>query len=93
MSETYVPSPKGPIKAKDLKFKTIEEAWNVYKLEDGTVLRARLVVTKISRGIDPETEDIYYLDSGEPLYNIRHSTVVGSDVPPDLLKKPKTPVK
>lgn len=90
MSETYVPSPKGIIKGKELKFDTVREDWNIYKLEDGTFLRAKLVAVKIVRGIDPETGDIYYLeDRGEPLYNIRHSVVVAAEVPKELLKKPK----
>lgn len=89
MSETYIPSPKGIIKAKDLKFKTVREDWNIYELEDGTILRAKLVATKISRGLDPETGDIYYVEGrGEPIYNIRHTVVVSAEVSTELLKKP-----
>lgn len=92
MSESVIPSPKGLIKAKDLKFKTIKEDWNIYKLEDGTTLRVKLVAGKISRGIDPETDDIFYLeDRGEPIYHIRYQTIVIAEVPPNLLKTPKPP--
>jgi len=90
MSESYVPSPKGMIKARYLKFEVVKEDWNEYKLEDGTVLRAKLVAVNVMRGIDPETGDIFYLeDRGEPLYNIRHTTVVSVQVPKELLKEPK----
>jgi len=90
MGESYIPSPKGLIRGKDLKFKTIREDWNIYELEDGTILRAKLVASKISRGIDPETGDIFYLeDRGEPLYNIRHTVIVVAEVPKELMKEPK----
>ena len=89
MGETYIPSPKGVIKAKELEFKTKSEEWNIYELEDGTILRAKLVAIKIARGIDPETGDIFYLDSGEPIYNIRNTIVVTASVPEKLLKKPE----
>jgi len=77
------------IKAKDLKFKVIKEDWNEYELEDGTIIRVKLIATKISRGIDPKTGNIFYIeDRGEPLYNVRHSEVVNVDIPKDLLKTP-----
>lgn len=91
MSEVYLPGPKGEfIRAKNLKFKVIKEDWNEYELEDGTILRAKLVAVKMVRGIDPKTGDILYLeDRGEPLYNIRHQVVVTAEVPKSLLKEPK----
>jgi hypothetical protein len=89
VSESVISSPKGWIKAKDLKFETVKEDWNMYKLEDGTILRVKLVAGKISRGIDPETGEIFYLeDKGEPLYNITYSLVIIADVPKDLLRVP-----
>lgn len=87
MSETYVTSPKGMIRAKDLEFETLKEDWNVYKLEDGTIIKVKLIVGKISRGIDTETGDIYYLeDTGEPFYNVRSRTMVIAEIPNKLLK-------
>lgn len=87
MSETYIPSPKGMIRAKNLEFETLKEDWNIYKLEDGTIIKAKLVVGQISRGINPETEEIYYIEgTGEPLYNIRSRNVVIAEVPKELLK-------
>ncbi len=83
---SIIPSPKGNIKAIDLPFKIVKEDWNVYELEDGTVLRAKLVAVKISRGIDPQTGDTFYTDSGEPLYNIRHQLLITAEVPEKLLK-------
>jgi hypothetical protein len=86
---SYVISPEGPIKARDIDYKVIQEDWNIYELEDGTILKAKLVVSKIQRGIDPDTNEIYYLPGrGEPLYNIRNTVVVSAEVPDDLLKEP-----
>ena len=90
MGESYVPTPIGVIRAKDLKFKVIKEDWNVYELEDGTVIRVKVVPVKISRGIDPETGDILYLkDRGEPFYSVRHTVVVAVEVPRELLREPE----
>ncbi len=86
---SYVPSPGGPIKGLDLEFKTVKEDWNVYELEDGTIIKAKIVVSKIQRGIDPETGEIYYIPGrGEPLYNIRNTLIVSSEIPEELLKEP-----
>lgn len=89
LSEIYIPGPQGMIKGKELTFEVEEESWNVYKLEDGTILRVKLIATKIARGLDPETGDIFYLPLGEPMYNIRHTVVVSAQVPNELLKKPE----
>ncbi len=87
MTESVVPSPIGEVRAKDLKFETIKEDWNIYKLEDGTTLRIRLVAVKIARGIDPKTGEILYTHDREPYYNIRYQTAIVADVPKELLKK------
>ena len=89
MSETYIPGPQGMIRGKELKFITKKEDWNIYELEDGTIFKAKLIATKIVRGIDPKTGDIFYLPIGEPLYNIRHTTIVSAEVPEGLLRKPE----
>lgn len=36
----------------DVKFDVTKEVWNVYRLNDGTVLRTKLVLIKIVRGLD-----------------------------------------
>jgi len=74
------------IDAEDLEF-TPHENWNSYELSDGTLLRAKIVANKISRGIDPETGDILRVrESGEPYYNIRYTVVISAEVPENLMR-------
>lgn len=86
MTESIIPSPIGNVRATDLKFETIKEDWNVYKLEDGATLRVRVVAVKITRGIDPKSGEILYTPEGEPYYNIKYQTLIVADVPKKLLK-------
>jgi hypothetical protein len=85
---TRLPLPDGRlIDAQDLEFKVIREDFNLYELEDGTILKMRVVAGKISRGIDPETGGILYApNSNEPYYNIRSQTVIMAEVPEKLIK-------
>jgi len=87
---TLIPGPEGPIKGEDLDFKIVKEDYNVYDLEDGTILKVKTIVGKISRGIDPKTGGIYYLPDGEPLYNVRHQIAVYAEVPEELGKERKS---
>jgi len=41
---------------------------------------------RFEKGIDPETDDIKYLDTGEPYYNVRYSVLISQEVPEDLQK-------
>lgn len=84
---SQIPTPSGIIKAQDLEYETVKEDWNIYKLEDGTTLRAKLVVQKISRGLADDGKAIRYNPDGEPFYNIRFTTITVADVPEELLKK------
>ena len=68
---TMIDGPTGQIQAEDLDYKTVREDWNIYELEDETRLKVKLVVAKISRGLDPKTNKPYFLPNGEPLYNVR----------------------
>lgn len=86
MSESIVPSPIGKVRAKDLKYETVKEDWSIYKLEDGTMVRVKLAVVKITRGIDPTTGGILYTTDGEPYYNIKYQALIVADVSKDLLK-------
>lgn len=86
MSESIVPSHIGRVRAKNLEYETIKEDWNIYKLEDGTTLRIKIVAAKIARGIDPKTGEILYTPEGEPYYNIKYQTVIVADVPKELLR-------
>ena len=35
------------VEAKRVGFKPLEEVWNVYQLEDGTILKIRLIVSEV----------------------------------------------
>lgn len=68
------------VEAEDLDFESVKEEWNEYKLEDGTVLKAKLVVSKVLRAKE-------YQESGEPIYTISSANVVRAKVPEELIKK------
>lgn len=77
----------GSVLAQDLKYETIKEDWNVYQLEDGAILKAKLVAMKLSRGLSEDGKSMLYTRSGEPLYNIRYNVLVSTEVPAELIKK------
>jgi hypothetical protein len=58
----------------EIEYKTINEDWNIYRLEDGTKLKTKLFVASVKRlsGLF----DRY----GVPLYNVNSSTVVNLDL-------------
>jgi hypothetical protein len=50
-----------------LKYAIEHEAWNVYQIEDGTVLRMRVILSRIARnGSDKD---------GKPIYTFDHSLI------------------
>ena len=57
-----------------------EEQWTKVNLEDGTVLKVRVVVTRVARSTDKPIPD----SNGEPLYHIQSGTIVVADVPDGL---------
>lgn len=57
------------------------ENWNEYLLEDGTKLKARVVVTNIHR-IEGEHDG-----AGNPVYNVTSSNVVAAASPPELRRR------
>jgi hypothetical protein len=63
----------------EVDFKSVREDWNVFECEDGTKLRAKLIVQKIVRLIDRCTP------TGEPVYCIQSHNVVVTDVQPHLM--------
>lgn len=85
MTESVIPSPIGEIRAKDLKYETVKEDWNIYRLEDGTTLRVKVVAVKIAVGLDPKTGGILYTPEKEPFYNVKYQTLIVPDVPKKLL--------
>lgn len=58
------------ISGEDMAFQVGDEPWVDYKLEDGSVVRVRLVVTNIVRSNEVE------MDGGDPLVLIKSKTVV-----------------
>jgi len=80
-----IPGPDGkPIRGEDLDYEILEEGWSRYKLEDGTILKTRIAVAKIVRGLN-EDGSILITPDGEPYYNIRFHVITAAEVPPELL--------
>lgn len=80
-----IPAPGGqgaPIKGEDLDYEILEEAWSRYCLEDGTVLKSRLVAVKICRGLNNDGSIVITPD-GEPYYSIRFQVVTTVEAPPE----------
>ena len=66
----------------DVDFETVKEDWNEYKLEDGTVLKFKTVVSSIIR-----TED-YDPMTGDPVYHIRSTNILRANVAEGLKRLP-----
>lgn len=66
----------------ELSFRSSGENWNEYLVDDGTVVRVKLVVTEIVR-IDGE-----YDDEGNPAYVIKSTTVPAISPPDELRRQP-----
>jgi len=69
--------------ATDLDFETVKEDWNVYKLQDGTTLKIRLVLEGVKRlkKYNPDGTPIYLINSGK--------SVRAVDIPKELKAPPK----
>ena len=70
--------------AEDLDFMEEKEQWNIYKLNDGTTLKVKLVLQGVKRlqKCDP---------TGSPIYLIKSTNIVRAvDIPQELKAKPKT---
>jgi len=76
-------TPKDLEDGEDLDFTESKEGWNVYKLEDGTTLKVKLVLRSVKR-LKKWNPD------GTPLYLIQSANVVRVlNVPKELRAKPK----
>lgn len=63
-----------------IDFDVIKEDWNLYKIEDGTILKLKLVFIKVIReGVD---------SVGNPIYSINSQNVVGIIPPKELMGPP-----
>ena len=70
------------VEAMGVDFETVKEDWNEYKLEDGTVLKFKTVVSSIIR-----TED-YDPMTGDPVYHIRSTNILRANVPEEMKRLP-----
>ena len=72
------------VEAESMSFKASEEPWTIYKLDDGSVIKLRPVVSGIFKlpGQDPVT--------GLPQFLIRSSNVVSVEPPEVPLSKRET---
>jgi len=70
------------IEAADVDFETVKEDWNEYKLEDGTVLKFKTVVSSIIRTAD------YDPMTGDPVYHVRSTNMLRVKVPEELKRLP-----
>lgn len=69
--------------AKELDFSEESEYWNEYRLEDGTILKVKLVLRGVKR-LDK------YEPDGTPIYVINSINVVRAlNVPNEIKAKPK----
>ena len=70
------------VPGEEVEFEAERENWNVYIVHDGTKLKLKAVVGKIVR-LDAWKPD------GEPVYVVQSSTILTTDVPEILMKKPE----
>lgn len=85
MGNVKIHLPNGrEIDAMDVDFETIREDWNEYKLEDGTILKFKTIVSSIIRTaeFDPMT--------GDPVYHVRSTNILRVKVPEELKRLPST---
>jgi len=76
-------TPQDIIEGEDVDFQEETEHWNVYKLNDGTTLKVRIIVTAVKRLKK-------FRPDGDPLYIIQSQNVVRAlNVPASLKMRPK----
>jgi len=56
--------------AEFLEFKTLQENWSEYELQDGTRIRARVVLDEAYIPRDPQTDEIIRREDGAPTYGV-----------------------
>lgn len=69
------------VNATPIQINQSNEQWNTYLLEDGSVLKVKLVVTKVSR------LDGSYDVEGNPVYIFQSTNVTSVQAPEELRKK------
>lgn len=69
----FMPQPTGRL----LEFIAVKEPWSEYQLENGAIVRAKVVMTKV---IDPGQKG----DDGKPVYQLKWQHIVDLTWPEDL---------
>ncbi|MBU1124554.1 MAG: hypothetical protein KKC84_00840 [Candidatus Omnitrophica bacterium] len=69
------------VEATPVEITQASEHWNQYLLEDGSILKIKLVATKISR-LDNEFDL-----EGNPVYSLQSTNVLAVDAPANLKRK------
>jgi len=64
----------------EMEFKSIKEDWNEYQINDGTIVRLKVVVTNVARITDK------YDNDGNPIYVVKSSNVLSISAPEKLKK-------
>lgn len=67
-----------------MKFDAEREDWNIYKVEDGSTIKMKTVVTEIFRAEGEWTPE------GDPLYHVKSANIMVADVPTELRIQKKT---
>ena len=76
-----IPLPDGSTaEAEVLPFRSNVEHWNEYLVDDGTVLKMKLVVTEVVR------VEGHYDAAGNPAYVVQSTNVVAVDSPENIRK-------
>jgi hypothetical protein len=70
------------IPGEEIDFETEKEGWNIYKLQDGTTLKLKTVISSIIR-LKGE-----YDGAGNPVYLVNAAPAIAADSPEKLKKKP-----
>lgn len=69
------------VEGEKVPVESMREEWNQYFLADGTVVRARLIVQEVIR-LNGE-----YNSEGDPVYIVKSTNLVSTDVPDSLKRK------
>ncbi len=78
-----IPGPDGPVEVEVAPFRSSVENWNEVFVEDGSVIKIKLVVSDVYRVIDKWDQE------GQPQYIIRSTNIVRVDATDDLRKDPQ----
>lgn len=71
MTRTYIVMNGEKMEAEDLRWRQTQDLRGRFECEDGTVIDATLVVTRICRVLAKKN------DNGEPIYQLQHQLVLG----------------